>query len=474
MTELVGRARRYATEAHARINHLRKYTAQPYEVHLKAVADRVATVTKDEEVIAAAWLHDAVEDTPATHQDIEREFGARVAALVSQLTDVSRPSDGNRRRRKEIDREHLGMASDEAKTIKLADLIDNCQDICRNDERFGRVFIAEMAELLPLLRNGNAKLYEKAWALKDKWFKHWGLSPTSTIEYEQSESSAATSDMLSNEGVRRMFAEIFSAKDIAEPLLSFDAGMPEGALADAAWRLNAEVVGLREAGAVRRYANRERAESGAGKAVIRPFGKDQVLSGDAMLSDVIEVLTRHEYCFVRSMGQIAGVITKGDMQKPIARMWLFGMVTLIEMELVGRIKRLWPDEGWKRFVGEARLEKARVLQQERVRRGRQCDLLDCLQLSDKAQILQEDAQQMEEFGFASKRAAKSAAKELESLRNNLAHAQDIVTHDWPQIARMTRHLLIALRDPRLAGAGARAAAPAAPAGASSRSRPEGS
>ena len=63
---LVDRARTYATEAHQRINHRRKYNNEPYHVHLSAVAKLVASVTDDEEVIAAAWLHDTVEDTQAT------------------------------------------------------------------------------------------------------------------------------------------------------------------------------------------------------------------------------------------------------------------------------------------------------------------------------------------------------------------------------------------------------------------------
>ena len=445
MTELVRRAERYATEVHARINHLRKYTKQPYQVHLKAVADRVATVTGDEEVIAAAWLHDTVEDTPATHQDIEREFGPRVAHLVYELTDVSRPSDGNRSMRKKIDREHLSLASAEAKTVKLADLIDNCEDICRNDERFGRVFVAEMAELLPVLRGGDARLLKKALALKDKWYQHWGLSVTAEVEWAESEIPLVAADLLSNERVRRMFAETFSARDIAEPLLSFDLGTAESVLAAEIERLNVEAVGLRDEGSVHRYASREPAEDSKMVVVTRSFARDQIVSGDALLSDVVGVLTRHRYCFVRMLGQITGVIARGDMQKPIARMWLFGMITLIEMELVGRIKRVWPNEGWTHLVGDARLEKARTLQQERIRRGQHCELLDCLQLSDKAQILQEDPQQMAEFGFTSRRAAKDAAKELESLRNNLAHAQDIVTHDWPQIARMTQRMEMGLR-----------------------------
>ena len=87
-----------------------------------------------------------------------------------------------------------------------------------------------------------------------------------------------------------------------------------------------------------------------------------------------------------------------------------------------------------------RLERARQLQEERARRDQACDLLDCLQLGDKAQALLQDSRQLEAFGFTSRRAAKQVIKEFESLRNNLAHAQDIVTYDWPQIARMARNL----------------------------------
>ena len=90
MSTLIEKARQFATQAHRRIDHRRKYSKQPYEVHLKSVAELVSGVTDDAEMIAAAWLHDTVEDTTATLEDIAREFGAEVAALVSDLTDVSR------------------------------------------------------------------------------------------------------------------------------------------------------------------------------------------------------------------------------------------------------------------------------------------------------------------------------------------------------------------------------------------------
>jgi hypothetical protein len=122
----------------------------------------VAEVTDDAEMIAAAWLHDTVEDTPATFGDIERAFGAEVRALVADLTDVSKPSDGNRAVRKAIDRHHTAQASARAKTVKLADLIDNCRDICEHDASFGRVYLGEAAALLDVLDEGDPAVPARA------------------------------------------------------------------------------------------------------------------------------------------------------------------------------------------------------------------------------------------------------------------------------------------------------------------------
>ncbi|MGA7979781.1 MAG: HD domain-containing protein [Chromatiaceae bacterium] len=162
MNDLIARARQFATEAHERIDQRRKYTQQPYQVHLKSVAQLVAGISEDAEMIAAAWLHDTVEDTPATFGDLERELGLGVAQLLADLTDVSKPSDGKRSARNAIDRNHTAQASPRAKTIKLADLIDNCRDICRHDPSFARIYLAEAAALLEVLAEGDAALYQLA------------------------------------------------------------------------------------------------------------------------------------------------------------------------------------------------------------------------------------------------------------------------------------------------------------------------
>ena len=170
VSELVERARQFAAEAHAAIHHVRRYSKEPYIVHPRAVAALVAQVTDDAEVLAAAWLHDVVEDTPVELPQIEAEFGPRVARLVSDLTDVSRRTDGNREVRKGIDLLHTQQACPAAKTVKLADLIDNARSITKHDPKLARVFMREMRLLLEVLREGDSALYHLAENLVDRFF----------------------------------------------------------------------------------------------------------------------------------------------------------------------------------------------------------------------------------------------------------------------------------------------------------------
>lgn len=162
LSGLVERAYVFAKAAHEAVGQVRKYTGEPYIVHPVEVAGIVRSVQHTEEMLAAALLHDTVEDTEATAADIEREFGPEVAALVDWLTDVSRKEDGNRATRKEIDRMHTAKAPAAAKTIKLADLISNSRSIIAHDLGFAQVYLREKAALLEVLTEGDAALVEQA------------------------------------------------------------------------------------------------------------------------------------------------------------------------------------------------------------------------------------------------------------------------------------------------------------------------
>ncbi|HEB98746.1 MAG TPA: HD domain-containing protein [Thiotrichales bacterium] len=436
MTDLVQRAKEFATSAHQRIDHRRKYSGQPYEVHLKSVATLVAEVTDDPEMIAAAWLHDTVEDTAATHHDIEDHFGPAVARLVHELTDVSRPGDGNRALRKAMDREHLAQASDRAQTIKLADLIDNARDICRHDPRFARIYLGEMAALLEVLDRGHPELMRRARKLLRECEEKLGITPL----HLEPDPVASHREALgfTRRRIERLFNEAFVARDLAEPLLSFDADTDAKRILETLEQTDSRVAGIRRGGLTVAYLRRTDLETGLSVAEARPFRQDQVLAGDAGLPEVVEVLTRHRYCFITTLGTVNGVIGRADMESPLVRMWLFGMITMLEMRLGELIEQRWPDDAWTGLVSPGRLEKARALQAERQRRGQHASLLDCLQFSDKGHLVIRDPEYFRRLGLRSKSEARDSIRALESLRNNLAHSQPITVHDWPQIVRLTR------------------------------------
>ena len=135
--------------AYAHEGLVRKYTEEPYIVHPIAVAKAVCAVYPDADAICAALLHDTIEDTSTTYDDIRRLFGTAIASLVDDLTDVSRkPEDGNRAARKAIDRAHTAKAVPVAKLVKLADLNNNWTSISEHDPDFAKVYRQEKRLLL--------------------------------------------------------------------------------------------------------------------------------------------------------------------------------------------------------------------------------------------------------------------------------------------------------------------------------------
>lgn len=158
---LVARAAAFAKAAHGGIDHRRKGTGEAYTNHLARVAALVARAGGDAEMIAAAWLHDVVEDTPTSLDEIRLHFGTGVAALVEALTDAPR-SAGNRAQRKALDRARLDGSGARAQTIKLADIIDNVPDICVHDPGFAPRYLRECRDLLAVLQDGDAQLRARA------------------------------------------------------------------------------------------------------------------------------------------------------------------------------------------------------------------------------------------------------------------------------------------------------------------------
>lgn len=132
-TDLLDRAIMFAVRAHAGTE--RRGKGFPYIVHPMEAMEIVATITPDQEILAAAALHDTVEDTDITIEQIEAEFGERIASLVADESDtfqegVSEEDSWHERKQAAIDR--LARAPRDAKIVALGDKLSNMRAIARD------------------------------------------------------------------------------------------------------------------------------------------------------------------------------------------------------------------------------------------------------------------------------------------------------------------------------------------------------
>ncbi|MHC4946368.1 MAG: hypothetical protein ACYTG7_25425 [Planctomycetota bacterium] len=238
----------------------------------------------------------------------------------------------------------------------------------------------------------------------------------------------------------RVFKESFTVMEIASGLASFDAEAPADKVKAVMQQRKYFLAGIREQGIMIGYVIGKELKSGSCGDFVHPFNEEMILEPSASFALVIKTLDKTERAFIQILGQVMGIVTRTDLQKHPVRMWLFGIITLMEMALEKIIKTHYPGNSWTELVSEGRLAKAKNLLAERRRRRQEADLVSCLQLSDKGQLLMKNPEIREYLEIPSRKEGNQRIKMIEALRNNLAHSQDIVTHDWATIVRISENL----------------------------------
>lgn len=149
------RALQFAERAHE--GQFRKYTGEPYVTHCLDVVVRLRDLYLKHgllppvDMLCAAALHDTVEDTDTSFQEITEEFGKEVAGLVFWLTDITPKEWGNRAVRKRLCAERIAYAPDSAKVIKSCDIGSNTDSIVQHDPKFAAVYVPEKCRILELI-----------------------------------------------------------------------------------------------------------------------------------------------------------------------------------------------------------------------------------------------------------------------------------------------------------------------------------
>ena len=137
-TSLLDKAIQFAVKAHSGVE--RRGKGFPYIVHPMEAVAIVASITSDQEMLAAAMLHDVVEDTIYTEEDIRKEFGDRIARLVASETDIvidGKAESESWVERKQYAIDRLAKLDIDAKIVSLGDKLSNARAMLNDYEQMG-------------------------------------------------------------------------------------------------------------------------------------------------------------------------------------------------------------------------------------------------------------------------------------------------------------------------------------------------
>jgi len=230
------------------------------------------------------------------------------------------------------------------------------------------------------------------------------------------------------EDIRLIFENGVTVKYIAEPLASFDAGHPTDKVLQFMEQKHYDIVGVRQDGVVCGYAEKSDISSNKLGDYCKPFQSKDLLPETAPLIDAFKKLADSCCLFVLCLGKVGGIVTRADMQKIPVRLWLFSMVSLLEMQFLRIIKEKYPGNSWETLITDKRLGDVKKVFSDRQQRNQEIDLIDCIQFCDKADIVLKSDELRGSLGFQSKSELKTLLKRLREIRDELAHGQ-FITHE---------------------------------------------
>tara|TARA_B100001093_G_scaffold501300_1_gene552776 strand:+ start:365 stop:1171 length:807 start_codon:yes stop_codon:yes gene_type:complete len=246
----------------------------------------------------------------------------------------------------------------------------------------------------------------------------------------------------SYEDLHRLFRDSISAREIAEPLATFDADQSAKRVNGFMTEKGFDVIGVSSDGAMLGYIKRSdlNDESGTLKEFVRDFSEVPLLDEKTPLLETLNELTNQHFIFLRFLGSPSAIVTRSDLQKAPVRMWLFGLISILEMQLLQLIKNREEGNWWVSHLKENRINAADRIFKERLKKKEDISLADCLQICDKRDIFLSDSKLFELTGFDSKNKWSEVMSDIEKLRNNLAHSNQLDTDSWPNKAKLAKRI----------------------------------
>jgi len=224
--------------------------------------------------------------------------------------------------------------------------------------------------------------------------------------------------------LRTLIDDGITAHAILEPLKSVNVNAPAGEAAEALKRRDFDVAGVKGEAhePVVNWVLTDSLKGGHVRDHMQPISTDHLVSDATPLPTLLGVLKKKPYTFVLIGPDVSGIITRADLNKPPVRVYLFGLISLLEMHLSFWAQAEYPNDSWQAELSPRRLEAAKKIQEDRRKRNQDPFLVQCLQFCDRRDLAIGKDALRDRLGLGSEEAALNFLKKAEDLRNVLAHS----------------------------------------------------
>jgi len=201
-----------------------------------------------------------------------------------------------------------------------------------------------------------------------------------------------------------------------------------------------DVLGVNENSQVSGYVEKTNLGAGHCKEYQNIFHPSQLIANSTPLIDILPIMKENNWIFVLEKNHVTSIVTRADLQKAPVRMLMFGLTTLLEMNMQRIIESFIERDAWQQYLSRGRLDIAQTFLAMRQRRNEAISLLDCIQFCDKVHIIACSADLCRKLEIADKR-TKQRLGAIGNLRNRLAHTQDIVVgSSWEEVIDLTEFI----------------------------------
>lgn len=201
--------------------------------------------------------------------------------------------------------------------------------------------------------------------------------------------------------------------------------------------LNFDIIGVKsKTGSVDKYIDFNALSAGEPlEKVTFPITIKNVVSDSTPIANLVELLSNRAYLFVNHGDKIEGIVTRADINKPLVRLYLFGLITILEMELNTIIEYYFPNNTWLNKLTDNRAKSTNQRYQEKISKREDLSLIECAQLCDKKDILLKSPVFLELFEI-SKSKFKQFMEKAQDIRDALAHSNSSITSEfkWDKFA----------------------------------------